>query len=79
MDSEQHVKSYFDHGQCSECYTYKQDVDAILAWRQVEVEGEVEEDGDVSLLEVVKKKDEVTGKVFVIPSSKDPAAPAEVN
>lgn len=77
---EEHVKGYFDHGECNECTTYDLDVDAILAWRQVEVVPEEEDEEEVSLaaIDVVKTKDEVTGKVFVMPSIKDPLAPAEV-
>lgn len=79
---EQHAQSYFAQTICHQCALWGTNLEVILAWAKGDplptANGDVEE-GDVRTeIEVVKKKDEKTGRFFTVPSAKDPTANAKV-
>ncbi|ORY90852.1 hypothetical protein BCR35DRAFT_299456 [Leucosporidium creatinivorum] len=79
-DYEESVSLYFDDGQCHECYRWQLPLDVILAWAEDDSLADndvIEEDDVVDEPATIKKKDPTTGKVFQIPSSKNPAAKAK--
>ena len=83
--TEAHIDSYLRDGQCHQCWTYKGQLDVILAWRDDELlraQGQASADNvdadDVRAeVETTLKKDDKTGRMVAIPSSKDPGACAE--
>ncbi|GAA5891901.1 hypothetical protein JCM5296_003266 [Sporobolomyces johnsonii] len=79
-----HIKSYFNWEMCHDCYRYDHEwqvkLDVILAWKEDEPQSpseggkdddEEEEEGTPDLAVAVKRKDEKTGREYVVPSAKD--------
>ncbi|GAA5951446.1 hypothetical protein JCM21900_004412 [Sporobolomyces salmonicolor] len=78
-----HIQSYFNWEMCHDCYRYdhewKVKLDVVLAWKEDEMPSSSEEgkdedeegEGTPDLAVVVKRKDEKTGREYVVPSAKD--------
>lgn len=78
------IEAYFKDKRCHECFEHDTPLELILAWREVAEENMLPTDAaeadDVAEIKIAKveKTDEVTGRVFSIPSAKNPLAAAEV-
>lgn len=76
--------AYFRDGNCHDCFRYVNPLDVILAWAEDESLPEltkeaVDEDDVVEEVPEMKRQDPETGKVYTIPSAKDPSARAKVS
>ncbi|GAA5876848.1 hypothetical protein JCM3774_000791 [Rhodotorula dairenensis] len=80
---EEHCKSYHEWGICHDCYNYNVPLDVILAWAETDplpppsVEDIEPDDEIVEKVAHETRVDDMTNKVVVIPSAKDPHAAAK--